>query len=224
MPTVQQLEEQFPEDVRRHKGVTRTPQQQKAASYFRGTGCMNKMIGDDEFDRLITESRNLEALKQKAMNKIGLDESELAEIPPVALEGYVTSKDAAKRTGRDMFYRTSRYGITWIFFSAKQIYLYRYQYSLSTDWKVENVEEYFYKDVTNFSTFSESEEAMMPRTGCRGAGKFDKRNVEYHNFALIVPGDKQTVPYTGYSKNYDVSSIERSVQAMKQKLREKKDV
>ena len=89
---------------------------------------------------------------------------------------------------------------------------------ISSDNKRENTEEYFYKDITNFSTSAETIEAFRVKNGCFGAKATEEKvNREFSDFGLIVPGDKFRCS-TSNSKN-----IDQSVSAMKQKLREKKN-
>ena len=77
--------------------------------------------------------------------------------------------------------------------------------------KKERTEEYFYKDITNFSTSSESYDVFTFK-GCSGTPKATQIDVQ--RFGLIVPGDKFTCGTYG--------DIDQQVKAMKSKLREKK--
>ena len=79
---------------------------------------------------------------------------------------------------------------------------------MTDDSKKENTEEYFYKDITNFSTTTVSVEY--------NDNKGRKQTQDLSKFAIVVPGDKM---YCAIGGSEDV---ERSIQAMKQKLREKK--
>ncbi len=95
-----------------------------------------------------------------------------------------------------------------MFFSSTQVYIYRHTFNLDEDKKNESTDEFFYKDVTSFSTSSETETA-------HGLG--DKKfEVETNKFCMVVPGDKMYVSMDG------VEDSETIIQAMKQKLREKK--
>jgi len=67
----------------------------------------------------------------------------------------------------------------------------------------EATEEYFYKDIVNFSTVTETV-------------KVDGKSIEVNEFALVVPGDKFYCSMDG------VPDADRAISAMKQKLREKK--
>ena len=90
---------------------------------------------------------------------------------------------------------------------------------MDEDGKKERTEEYFYKDITNFSTSSESEEkeSWEAGKGCLNqVPTVSRKNVEHDLFKLIVPGDQFLCDMVNNSE------AESKIQAMKQKLREKK--
>jgi len=188
--------------------VGKTPDQVKVLKYFlKPEGCMSKNMSDDEYFSMVIAKRDALNLKARALGKIGLDEDELQEIPPVMFEGF-TFQDAWAKKRANGNWVSSSYQISWLFFSTTQVYLYQYVIYMDEDKKREYSEEYFYKDVTNFSTRSETEKAK----GTLG----NSIEVETTKFALVVPGATLTVAVEG-SKNF-----EDAIQAMKQKLREKK--
>ncbi|MCL2375512.1 MAG: hypothetical protein FWC82_03200 [Firmicutes bacterium] len=220
----------FAADVRRIRGIQRTPEQVKMQNYFRG-GCMAPK--DAAFDEIFSGLKNggkfdLMAVQQRAIEKIGLDLSEISEIPPLCLDGFLFPRndayalDAAVRRGRDGFMRSSRYEIVWLFFSAKQVYLYDLKFSLTTDNNRERTEEYFYKDITGFSSENENIEVKYCAGGCMGGMR--KTNMPYNNFKLSVPGtDPFYCPYGGWNLDQNkIDEVEARIQGMKQKLREKK--
>lgn len=193
----------------------KTPEQKKVVKYFADNGCLSLFtrMKDDIYEQMVLDKLNSLNLKQKALGKIGLDEDQLKEIPPVLLHGYNYKDADYTRVGKDDRARSSKYDAYWLFFSSTQVYLYGYTFDMTSDSKKERTEEYFYKDITNFSTSSESIDANKPK-GCFGGTT--KVTKEYSQFSLIVPGDKFTCPTTG------VPNADESVSAMKQKLREKK--
>lgn len=189
-----------------------TAEQKTAINYFiPNTGCTGLFGGvkDEEYDAIIKKLVATSNSYQKALDKIGLDESELKEIPPVTFYGYENS-DFSK-SNPDGTFRSNLYTITHIFFSATQVYAYSLTINTMKNEKKERTEEYFYKDVTNFSTLSDTIESLQ-FGGCFGGPK--RVSVELQKFSLIVPGDKFTVAVYG--------DIDQSVKAMKNKLREKK--
>ena len=193
----------------------KSEQQKQVIKYLYG-GCMTfgKMT-DSDYDSLVASIRNSLNLKQKALNKIGLDEDQLREIEPVFFEGY--ARDNLFVGKQDGKLRSTWYETAWLFFSDSQVYMYKYSWDMESDGKRETSEEYFYTDITNFNTASETVEAFNIKTGCNGKEKSrEKVNRDYSSFSLVVPGDKL------FCSTSNAPNAEASVSAMKQKLREKK--
>jgi len=186
----------------------KTPEQTQVIEYFvRDEGCINKNIADDDYMAMVRRKRDGLNLKQKAIGKIGLDEDQIKEIPPAMFEGFVFKNAYAKRRATGNWI-SSAYQVSWIFFSSDQVYLYSYTFNMDEDKKTERTDEFFYKDVTSFSTSSETETAK----GNQG----QSIEVESNKFAMVVPGDKLYMSMDG------VDNAEQIIQGMKQKLREKK--
>ena len=184
-------------------------QQQKVIKYFLAEGCLGRMfcIKDDEYDQMVRAKFDAPSLRKRALGRIGLDEDQLKEIPPVFISGYDFEGDRALclRQGSDRMWRSSRYEGSWLFFSDSHVYMYYYRVDMISNTKSEQMHEYFYKDITSFSMASESREQE---------GKI----YEASRFSLIVPGDKFNCSASGT----DSTVLDRSLSAMKQKLREKK--
>jgi len=140
----------------------RTEDQQKVIKYFlEPGGCFKKGISDEEFDSVLQAKLTSLNLKQKALDKIGVDESQVNEIPPCEFHYWHYEKGKAyTKFGKDGKYRCSQYQVTWLFFSDKQVYVYQYTLNLDEDGKKERTEEYFWKDITNFATLTEDEEVV----------------------------------------------------------------
>jgi hypothetical protein len=197
----------------------RSEEQQKVIKYFlKPEGCFSKNIPDAEYDNLVQTKYTGLNLRQKALDKIGVDESQVNEIAPCEFKNWHFSKDARVKSGKDGKFRSSAYQGTWLFFSDKQVYVYQYTLNLDGDGKKERTEEYFYKDITNFSTSSESEEKETwgLSKGCIKKPTVSRRNVEHDVFKLIVPGDQFSCEMVNNSEAED------RIRAMKNKLREKK--
>ena len=194
----------------------KSAEEKKVIDYFLATGCMTGAMKDEEYDDMIKSKLSALNVKAKALQKIGLDEDQLKEIPPVFFYGFedkINGGSAYGKLGKDGIYRTSAYSATYLFFSDTQVYMYSIIFDMVSGAKKENTEEYFYKDITNFSTSNETME-YMEYSGCMG--KATKKQIEISKFALIVPGDKF------YCSTSGVKNADSAVNAMKQKLREKK--
>lgn len=188
--------------------MERTEDQKKVIRYFcNEPGCLyDHRMKDEEFDNMLAQRCGVD-FKKMALEKIGLDEDELKEIEPICFENYSYTNVLGRR-GKDGQYRTSGYQVTWLFFSETQVFIYTNIFNLDSDEKKISTEEYFYKDITNFSTVSETEEVTE-----EGVAK----NKDVNKFAITVPGDK----FKCVMRQNEVT--ERAIQGMKAKLREKKN-
>jgi hypothetical protein len=187
----------------------KSKEQQQVLDYFLLEGCMVKIMKDDEYLSLVMSKRDSLKLREKALSKIGIDEDELKEISPASLEGFVFYNAWAKQQAGGRWVSSS-YQVAWIFCSATQVYIYRCTFCLDEDKKSESTDEFFYKDVTSVSTSSEHE--IIKNKSDSGADI----EVESHKFVMVVPGDKLRVSLDG------VPNAEEIIQAMKQKMRDKK--
>jgi hypothetical protein len=198
----------------------RTPEQKKVIKYFNGLGgCLSAGLKDEDYEAIVMAIAKSTDFKQKALNKMGLDESQVNEIEPVHFEGYLFEAEAGcdMICGKDKVWRSSKYQITWLFFSSSQIYLYQYTFNLNEDGKKESTQEYFYEDITNFTTSSETVERMvLDKVSCSGNRTSVRKNIDYNIFTIVVPG----VQLNCSMVQNDLS--EKSIQGMKAKLREKK--
>lgn len=204
-----------PKDVKeRCKG--RNADQKQVIRYFMLDGCLRKTMSDAEYDAKVQAFANRLNAREKAMNKIGLDESELREIEPVHFEGYrfYQGEKYFGRRGKDGIWRSSVYEISWLFFSSTQVYLYQYRFNMDEDGKKEITEEYFYKDINSLSTSSDTVETpyWSPKEK-----KMLLENVNSNRFKLGVSGEQF---YCAMEQN---DYTEKAIQGMKAKLREKKN-
>ncbi|MBR2722042.1 MAG: hypothetical protein IKB75_04605 [Clostridia bacterium] len=206
----------------------KTPEQEKVIRYFynQPKGCFGKVMSDAEYDKMVNDflAKN-NSFKDKAISKIGLDESEISLIAPVCIKGYLfDDKKAYAKCGKDdKLWRSSMFQVSWIFFSETQVYLYQYTFNFDENGKKESSEEYFYKDVVNFSSSEETVEKVTweSKKGCLGKpGPLERvtREVENVRLSIVVPGDKM---YCAATVTDD--SFETSIKGMKNLLREKKN-
>lgn len=167
---------------------------------------------DAELEKFYDKTVASMNVKQSAMKKIGIDEEDVKEVAPFSIHGQ--TYDGWYRFGADGNIRTDDREITWLFFSKDQVYLYTVSFSLTgRNRKIENTQEFFYSDIVSVSTGSISKTLNTQKSA--GGGK--EETVEAEEFRLVVPGDKISFAFTS---NNDIS---RSVQAMKTKIREKKN-
>lgn len=203
----------------------RTENQQKVIRYFLED---SSKLTDAEYDSIVQSKLQSLNLKQRAMEKLGIDETQVNEIDPVHLEGYYYAADDLdakkqaiyKKTGEDFFTRTSAYQQTWLFFSNEQIFAYQYTFNLDEEGYKETTEEYFYKDIVDFSLTDEAVEykTTEPATGC---GCFNKPKIKFETFKETRFTIRLTGSYFGCSY-YSSEYADDAVKGMRAKLREKK--
>lgn len=198
----------------------RSEDQQQIIHYFCDErGCLSKGIPDSDFDANKVRQISALNLKQKALNKLGIDEDQVKEVDPICLEGPAYKTSTWRRRGGDQTNRYSAYQVTYIFCSSDQVYAYQYTINLDSDEKKERAEEYFYKDITNFTSIDDTEEFEFEVTkgGFRPSTEIQRIKVNTNTFKIAVPGDAFECSMISNSE------IEGQIQALKAKLREKKN-
>lgn len=184
-----------------------------------GCGCMHKskVISIDEYQKRVADFCNGVNVKARAMAKIGLDESQISEIPPICLSSYVFDDDVYVKVENNIAV-SSQYGISWIFFSATQMYTYNYIFDMTSDNVWETTNDFFYQDITCFTTQSKVVEKIVEESsGCIfGKGNVFKRNYVVDTLKIVVPGSSYEVSMR------DAGVQAESIQAAKNMLRERK--
>lgn len=202
-------------------------------------GCLGKKIWkkDEYLERVSTHVNSLN-LRQKAIEKIGLDESEIQEIEPIMLSSFVFNSSTYWKYFGDCIV-SSKFGVTWLFFSAEQIYTYTYIFDMTGDSVEEITHDLFYTDITCFTTKTDLVENIIRREldknnkrGC--LGMTSTKDVSVSNIKdgclnthvkrnYVVDTLEIDVPQTSFSFSMRNSeNIERSLQAVKNMLRDKK--
>lgn len=208
-----------------------TPEQITAWRYFSNIepdGCLKKWnrVSDSEYDALI-QKRCAELgllTPERALKKLGLDESDLANFAPIMLQDYIAEMSTSEnryRRGEDKVIRTSNYQVTWLLCSENQVYVFQCTFSMLEDDKKDVGEEYFFKDVTNFSTTEVSDEVTIQTFEGGGCGKSGKEvtlkcKLEKTKFRITVPGEKLECAMTTSPE------VEANIKRLKALLREKK--
>ena len=204
----------------------KTPEQQRVIDFFftdPNGGCLKKnntsVYTFEEYRNLVAKKCSDFNFRQKAIDKIGLDESQIQEIPPVMLSSFVFDNDVLIKTNNNEAV-SSQYSVTWIFFSAMQMYTYQFIYDMTSDNTWEYTKDYFYTDITCFSTQRYVKEKIESSLG---SGCLSKNKESVNKSLYVIDRLEIIVPGSAYSfslRNSD--TIEQSIQAAKAMIREKK--
>ncbi len=199
------------------------------------TGCLRSLLSKvtvmsyQEYLQKVAAYCNSRDFRQMAMERLGLDESQLIEIDPICLTSYVYDDDVLTRTDKTQLEATlhggkryvvsSKYSITWLFFTDTQMYAYDYEFDMISDDVIETAKEFFYQDITCFETSHEIVERIRHkgclRKGCLKSGYY-KDNYYVDKLHITVPG----YSYSVYIK--DSEEINQRLMAVKAMLRERK--
>ena len=159
---------------------------------------------DAQYDNEVLKS--LDNLRQKALNKLGIDEDEVKEIEPISFDGYVYKGATELKKGKDGLFRTNKYECVQLFFSQNEVHCYTFNFDTTCDKHYESTDVYFYRDIVSVSTSSESEKVL-------------EQTVEYETFKLTTAGG------TALQVSLrDVNNAQRSINAMRSLLRQKKSM
>lgn len=199
----------------------KTKEQKKAIEFLFNLsgGCLNKSPSFHNMQEYIAHvqgmCQNLN-VQAKAMQKIGLDPSQIQEIPPITFSSFIYDDDCLVRVD-DNIAVSSQYSITCIFFSAEQMFTYKYIFDTTSDNTWEFTKDFFYTDITCFSTLHRVREKITADAdGCLKVGGYTKHLFMDDILEIIVPG-------TTYSFSMRSNpTLEQSIQAAKAMLREKK--
>lgn len=159
-------------------------------------------VSDEEYDASVISQ--LDNMKQRALDKLGIDEDEVTEIAPISISGYNYNSFNNAKKGKDSRWRTDRYKYAMLFFSANEVHCYTYNYRTTADEKTEATDVYFYKDIVSVSTASETV-------------KIYGQDYNYETFKLTTAGGTALTISVR-----DMDNVQRSVNAMRQLLRQKK--
>ncbi len=176
-----------------------------------GCGCFPKStthyMSDEEYDALVKKILSEENVKQKALEALCLDESQVNEVEPINFGSFFSGEGCKYKFGDDFYPRTSMYETTWIFFS--QTALYAYQYIINTDKedREERLYEFAYKDITSIYEVNTKKDIVDN----------DGQRFSYENFLKITVANNELS--IRFRNNEEAAN---SMKAMKTLIREKK--
>ena len=161
-------------------------------------------VSDEEYDSGIL--MNLKEINKRALDKLGVDEDEVNEISPITFDGYVVKGFDHAKKGKDNKWRTNRYRSTTLLFSANEVHCYTYTFSTTEEKKSEETDVYFYKDIVSVSTASDT---------IRFNGETKDTEFEYFKLTTAAGTALQVALR-------DIDGAQRSINAMRQLLKQKK--
>ena len=109
-----------------------------------------KKISDEEYDKGVNSE--VQKIMARALSKLGLEESEAKEIEPIELGGYVFSGAVSVKQGKDNVWRSSKYEVLMMFFTANEAHCFKCTFSTTEDQHTDMTDVFFYPDIVSVST------------------------------------------------------------------------
>ena len=176
-------------------------------SYSASSG--SKTISDGEYDAGV--ARFADGLSRtRALQKLGVDKSEVNEIAPIILGGYEFENADKVKQGKDKRWRSNVYKAIMLFFSRNEFHCYTARFKTTEDNILsEATDVYFYQDIVSASTASVSDKVKVD----------DDKEIIIHSeaFKLTTKGGTSITVNLLNSRQG-----QESVNAMRALLREKK--
>lgn len=167
-----------------------------------------KLMTDEEYEKMVEEKISSMDIDKLSLAKLGLDEEQVKEIKPIIFRDKVITDESLKvRNNDNNSVHSSTQHVTYLYFTDEQLFVYKIQFDMCCNKQNEWTDEFFYKDICDVST-SESRNVLA-----YGDIKF-----EYSTMAFKIIATNSEI---GFVLEGDKLKMD-SIQAMKQKIREKK--
>ena len=164
-------------------------------------------VSDSDYDNSV--KGYISNLKPRALNKLGVDESEVSEVPPIILGGYDFENVERVKQGQDGKWRSNIYKVIALFFSPHELHSYTLTFNTLRNAQNEGTDVYFYQDIVSVSTSSLTVKTTV-----------DGKEITVNNpetFKLTTKG------LASLTVNLlDARHVEESINAMRALIREKK--
>jgi len=129
-------------------------------------------------------------IKQKALNKLEIDEESVSEASPLFFVGYSYDNMWGNLTRYEGIYRSTICEASVFLFSSEQVFYYRYQNSLLDGSSKESTEEYFYSDIVTLETASDSDDRAYLKLTTTGGSSISARVKDVEEAQKAIRGVK----------------------------------
>ena len=167
-----------------------------------------KLMNDEEYEKLVDEKIESMNIAQLGLDRLGLDPDQVSDIHPIVLRDKVINENSLTvRNKEDRTVHSSTQHVTYLYFTDEQLFVYKIQFDMCCNMQDEWASEFFYKDICDVSS-------KTSRNVLKGDGfEFEYSTVSFN----IIASNSQI----GFDLDGDNENI-GSIQAMKNKIREKK--
>lgn len=177
-----------------------------------------------EFDARV--NAKCDEAKKRVFATLGIDQSQVKEAAPIITRSYLKSDlmRIDQKTGKVW---SNRYRVSIVLFGAEEVFCYTYTFSMTQDNISEETDEYFYGDIVSIKqrrqrvTYIEKSE-IGNKFAVGKKTSYSTSIYQYNAFTIqSTSGDSKEFAYSGAN---NIESINKSINGMKQLIREKKAV
>lgn len=167
-----------------------------------------KLMTDAEFEALVDKKIESMDIAQLGLDRLGLDSDQVKEIRPIVLrDKVINNRSFTVRNKENRSVHSSTQYVTYLYFTDEQLFVYKIQFDMCCNMQEEWTSEFFYKDICDVSSYTSRNILTI------GDIKFEYSTVSFN----IIASNSQI----GFEIDGDNENV-GSIQAMKQKIREKK--
>ena len=165
-----------------------------------------KLMTDAEYEELVAKRIEAMNIGQVSLDKLGLDPDQVKEIQPIILKDKVIKDHSFRVKNKDSLHSSTQH-VTYLYFTDEQLFVYKIVFDMCCNMQEEWASEFFYKDICDVSSYT-----------TKNVLAIDDFKFEYSTVSFEIIASNSKIGFDIDGDNENVGSI----QAMKQKIRERK--
>lgn len=167
-----------------------------------------KLMTDAEYEELVAKRIEAMNIGQVSLDKLGLDPDQVKEIQPIILKDKVIKDHSFRVKNKENgSLHSSTQHVTYLYFTDEQLFVYKIVFDMCCNMQEEWASEFFYKDICDVSSYT-----------TKNVLAIDDFKFEYSTVSFEIIASNSKIGFDIDGDNENVGSI----QAMKQKIRERK--
>ncbi len=170
-----------------------------------------KLMTDAQYEELVAKRIEAMDIGQVSLDKLGLDPDQVKEIQPIILKDKVIKDHSFRVKNKENgSLHSSTQHVTYLYFTDEQLFVYKIVFDMCCNMQEEWASEFFYKDICDVSSYTSRNVIEF--------GENNKDSFEYSTVSFEIIASNSKIGFDIDGDNENVGSI----QAMKQKIRERK--
>ena len=166
------------------------------------------VMTDEEYEQLVDQKIEEMDIKSLGLDRLGLDPDQIKEINPIILRDKVIDKYSfTVYNDEDESTHSSTQHVTYLYFTDEQLFVYKIVFDMCCNVQNEWAHEFFYTDICDIQSYTS-----------KNILKTDHGDFEYSTVSFNIISANSEIGFVIDGDNENINSL----QAMKQKIRERK--